>query len=620
MTMDAAPTNVPLHILVVDDEPDLANVIRYNLSRRGHTVTTAGSAEEALQLLAGTITPDMLISDVMMPGMDGMELCRRLRAAPATSDIPVILLTARAAPADRQEGFRSGCDDYLGKPFDMAELMLRVDALGRRLTWARQAVSRVTARSSIPSAVPPATTWMERLAGFEARFPALKTLRATVKLGSSESMVNLLEEILIQAHTPDPVLIMGETGTGKTLVAEALWKLSPRAEKPYRTVNCAELQAADPLVVMGRLFGFGRNSGLHNVPKEGQPGMLEECQGGTLFLDEVALLPPQAQALLLLPAEGRAFNPAAGRGDPVTVDVKLVFATNRDLPAEARAGRFPMDLMMRMGHAVIRLPSLRERPEDAAELAHHFVAEAARELNATLTPSPALLLDVTRRRWPGNVRELKSALRDACRRASFRGLNVVDVEHLPPGAGQDGATAPAAITASRSQTPPALSPVVAAHGAPAPARIATPVAVSQLHGVDFTAQELGELNVLRRHRFQIAPSEAELGLSQKSRTLTNHLRGLCFKALQRTTFNIQDAAVAVAGTTEQSLVDRVSDRIHQYLHTVVTNVGANAIEKLYNNLPRDYHRAMEEAVQRARNNTLPAVSLPTTPPTDDEAG
>lgn len=615
MTHADPPRDAALRVLVVDDEPDLANVIHYNLTRRGHATTTSDSGEHALASLQQPPLPDLIISDVMMPGMDGFDLCRRLRARPDTANIPVMFLTARAAPADRHEGFRAGCDDYLAKPFDMQELMLRVEALGRRLQWARSAEQRVAAALDPTAAqVPPPAAWMERLAQFETRFPALKTLRANVMLGSSESMVNLLEEVLIQAHTRDPVLIMGETGSGKTLVADALWKLGPRAEKPFRTVNCAELQAADPLVVMGRLFGFGRNSGLHNVPREGQPGMLEECSGGTLFLDEVALLPPQAQALLLLPAEGRPFNPAAGRGDPVTADVKMVFATNRDLPAEARAGRFPLDLMMRIGHAFIRLPPLRERPQDAVALCIHFVEEAGKELlQPGLTASPALLQEVTVRPWAGNVRELRSAVRDACRRATFRGLTMVDVEHLPPAQPWEAGTPTPTAAPRRANTPPSLRPVLSPAPAPPPAPAPAP------HGVEFTPPELAELAVLRRHRFHIAPSEAELGLSQKSRTLTNHLRGLCLKALARTGFQLTHAATAVAGATEEALVDRVTGRIHHYLQTIRDNVAAGTEERLYNNLPRDYHRAMEEAVQRARAGTLPQ-SPGALPPEDDLQG
>jgi DNA-binding NtrC family response regulator len=603
----------PLRILVVDDEPDLCNVIRYNLNRRGHVAAVADSGEAALALLGQDPVPDLVVSDVMMPGMDGFELCRRLRATERTAQIPVVFLTARSAPADRQEGFRVGCDDYLAKPFDMDELLVRVEALGRRLGWARRAAERVAVAAAGPDArapvrAPPVvgpTEVMQKLAQYEQRFPALRTVRRDIILGSSSSMANLFEEVLIQSHTRDPVLIFGETGTGKTVVAEALWRLGPRADKPFRTVSCAELQAADPLIVMGRLFGFGRNSGLLNVPKEGQPGMLEECHGGTLFLDEVALLPAQAQALLLLPAEGRPFNPAAGRGEPVQVDVKLLFATNRDLVAETAAGRFPLDLMMRMGHALIRLPSLRERPEDARELCRHFVAEVAVELGQPgLEPSTALLEEIERRPWPGNVRELRSAVRDAARRASFHGAAEVGRDHLPP---PSSLLVPGEVAANVPGMPPAPTegrgrPVPQVAAAPSPPLPPNP------GGVEFSTQELLELVVLRRHRFHMAPAETELGLSQKSRTLTNHLRGFCFKALHRTGFDVAKSAVAVAGGPEEMLVERLTGRIQQYLATVRDNVAAGTPEKLFNNLPRDYHHAVEEAMARARDGTLPVVT------------
>ncbi|MEW5854919.1 MAG: sigma 54-interacting transcriptional regulator [Myxococcota bacterium] len=602
-----------LRVLVVDDEPDLANVITYNLTRHGHQASSAESGEAAETALQKEPLPDIVISDVMMPGIDGFELCRRLRANPRTADIPLFFLTARSAAADRYEGFRAGCDDYLAKPFDMQELMLRVDALARRLGKARKAASNLAAPTTSTGnvALPPAqatpTALMQKLAVYEERFPALRSVRRDVLLGSSESVLSLFEEILIQAHTRDPVLILGETGTGKTVVAEALWRLGPRSDQTFRTVNCAELQAADPLIVMGRLFGFGRNSGLQHVPKEGQPGILEECHGGTLFLDEVALLPSQAQALLLLPAEGRPFNLAAGRGDPVTVDVKLIFATNRDVHAEARAGRFPLDFVMRMGQSIIRLTPLRERPEDARELCIHFVEEAAREMGrGGLKPSLALLEEVARRPWPGNVRELRNSVRDAVRRAVFHDSPTVELNHLPPAT----QTWRGSTSTVPPVTPPSTPPPVE------PERQSTPP--SNPAGVEFTAPELAELAVLRKHRFQIGPSEAELGLSQKSRTLTNHLRGLCFKALHRTQFNVGQAALAVVGSSDEALHERMQARIHHYLVTVRENVTAGTPEKLFNNLPRDYHRAVEEAVSRARSGGLPDAPRGTQTSQDDD--
>jgi DNA-binding NtrC family response regulator len=254
--------------------------------------------------------------------------------------------------------------------------------------------------------------------------------------------------------------------------------------------------------------------------------------------------------------------------------------------------------MMRVGSALIRLPPLRERPEDARELARHFVAEAARELaQPSLKPSAALLDEVTRRPWPGNVRELRGAVRDATRRAAFHGALDVAVDFLPP---------PTALFTAVGPMPPTpLETMLAASPLPSsrPPESAPPPPSPS--GVDFTAQELAELHVLRRHRFHMAPSEAELGLSQKSRTLTNHLRGFCFKALQRTGFDVARASAAVAGGHDDALAERLQARIYQYLATVRENVAAGTIEKLLNNLPRDYHRAIDEAVQRAREERLP---------------
>ena len=292
--------------------------------------------------------------------------------------------------------------------------------------------------------------------------------------------------------------------------------------------------------------------------------------------------------------------------------MKLVFATNRELHAEARAGRFPLDLLMRIGQAVIRLPALRDRPEDLVELTQHFVAEAAQELGRTaMRASHAVVQEVTRRPWPGNVRELRAALRDAVRRASFHDAREVLLEHLPP------VTAPSGM-GERMAAPSPITPSIGMGGNSTSVGSGSSPPVPG--NVDFTASELAELAVLRRHRFQIAPSEAELGLSQKSRTLTNHLRGFCFKALSRTGFNVGATAQAVVGAVDEALMDRMQSRIHQYLVTVRENVGAGTEDRLFNNLPRDYHRAMEEAVARARAGTLPAAVGSVTPLDEDVAG
>jgi DNA-binding NtrC family response regulator len=382
------------------------------------------------------------------------------------------------------------------------------------------------------------------------------------------------------------VLIVGETGTGKTGVAEAIHRLGPRADKPFRVINCAEFAAADASIPSAKLFGVGKGSGLPNIGKDGQAGLLEDCDGGTLFFDEIHRLPMEAQAMLLLPIEGRPFHAAAGKAPPKTADVKFVFASNVDLKSEASAGRFPFDLYQRLSQSQIRMPSLSERREDVLALAEHFLDEARSEFDLSqATFAPSLRRALEQRDYPGNIRELRSLVRELARRAAFELDTVLTLDHLPE-AWSDAAS-----------TPPA---------APAPAHDSKP-ATKVVPGQDddgggvWNEVELEELASLRRHRFKIAAAEAELGLSSKSRTLTNHLRGLCFKALSRDgELSLVASARLIVGRDDEALLDRTVERLQSYLEMVDKHVECHTTELLFNNLPRDYRKYVELAIERSR--------------------
>jgi transcriptional regulator with AAA-type ATPase domain len=428
----------------------------------------------------------------------------------------------------------------------------------------------------------PAPDLFAKVAQWEARFPTLATIREEVIVGQAKSTLHLLRDILLFAPGKDPVLIQGETGTGKTGVAEALWRLGPRAQGPFRAVNCAELASADPALTLGKLFGFGAGAGLAHVPAKGQSGLLEDLDGGTLFLDEIHQLPAQAQAMLLLPLEGRPFNPAAGKGDPKTVDVKFIFATNVDLAAAASSGDFPADLYQRLAACRIRVPPLRERQADIARLARHFVAECESEFGLDGAEiSPALIRWLNAQPWEGNIRQLRTAMRDLVRRAAFEMDGTLSPEHLPEGA---------------MAAMPAKSPGTASVSAP------TPTAASSADAYDpiWNGPEADKLNALRNVRFKIAAAEKALGLSSKSKTLTHHLRGLCFKALCATDHDLDRAARAVVGKDDQALLDRMRDRMEGYLNTARRHLAAHTTTRLYANLPRDYRRNVEEVLERLR--------------------
>ena len=588
----------PVHVLLVEDEPDLRSTLRYNLKRAGYAVTDAGNGQDALSALrADGAAIEIVVSDVMMPVMDGHALVRAVRADAATAELPFMFLTAKGETADRVEGFRLGADDYLTKPFDIEELLARVQVLARRAYTARRMrklLPALTPGVDKPGITKQAGDLYAKVAEWERRFPQLAVIRNDSIVGGSMRTLLVLREVLVRAPGKDPVLITGETGTGKTGVAEALHRLGPRADKPFRVVNCAELGAADHAITAGRLFGFGKGSGLANVGKDGQPGLLEDVDGGTLFFDEIHRLPLDAQAMLLLPIEGRPFHPAVGKGEPRTVDVKFIFATNVDLRAESQAGRFPFDLFQRLAQSQIHVPPLAERREDIAVLAEHFLDECKVEYDIQhATFAPSLLKHLVQRRYDGNIRELRHLVREIARRAAFELDTVLTLDHLPEA--WEKLPEHAAEAAPDAAVDAALD---AATGA------AAPPGTNDDNSGFWHELEMQELRALRRHRFKIAAAEIELGLSSKSRTLTNHLRGMCFKALcqseQDGRFDVKAAALLVVGRADDALLDRTAERLESYLDMVEKHVAAHTVETLFNNLPRDYRKHVERAIDVAR--------------------
>jgi transcriptional regulator with AAA-type ATPase domain len=391
--------------------------------------------------------------------------------------------------------------------------------------------------------------------------------------------------------------------------------LGPRADKPFRVVNCAELAAADQAITAGKLFGFGKGSGLNNVSKDGQPGLLEDVDGGTLFFDEIHRLPMDAQAMLLLPIEGRPFHPAVGKGNPRTVDIKFLFATNVDLKAESMAGRFPMDLYQRLAQSQVKVPALSERREDILVLAEHFLVECKAEFEIHgASFAPSLQRHLVERTYQGNIRELRHLVREIARRAAFELDTILSLDHLPENAGDEvllGAPAQAASAASTTLSEASPSPTTTSTSGPAAANptVSKPLpAGTDDDGNGFWNEvEMQELVALRKHRFKIADAERELGLSSKSRTLTNHLRGLCFKALSHATGDdnvpdVVEAARLVVGRNDDALMDRTIERVQSYLEMVEKHVSAHTTDLLFNNLPRDYRKHVERAIEAVRQN------------------
>lgn len=408
-----------------------------------------------------------------------------------------------------------------------------------------------------------------KIAELESEIPLLREIRTTKVIGVSPAFLTVIRDIVIRSRDDDPVLIVGESGAGKTGIAEAIHALGRRSNRKFFECNCAEFAAADPVIVLGKLFGYGKGSGIQGIDSRGQPGLLEECDGATLFFDEIQLLPAEAQAMLLFPLEGRSFNPAAGRGEPRKVDVRFIFATNVHLQEEIASGRFRNDLLRRLkARGMISIPPLRKRMEDIEPLVNHFLDILRRERGIELSiEKEALSLLCSYDYHSFNVAELSTAVKVGADQAMFHGRRVIESIDLPE-------------EINRVQTKPAQS--------------------AQISSM-LSEEELREILVLRKHAFRIAPSEVELNLSPDSKTLTHHLRGIIFKLLSQLEWKSEAAAMALTGESIISdTSNRMSRKIERYLNSAKEAASDNSAQRLLYHLPQPYHEYIYEAIERAK--------------------
>jgi DNA-binding NtrC family response regulator len=372
-------------VLIVDDEPVNVDLLEQELGAAGYRTIAAGSGEQAVALAAQK-QPDLVLLDVVMPGIDGYETCRRLKASEASRSIPVIMLTALTETTEKVRAFREGAVDYVTKPFETEELLARV---GTHIALRREIEAHGRSKATIHALVE------ERRGG-------------DTFIGESAAMQRVRECIAQVAPTDSTVLIQGETGTGKELVARAIHEKSARRERPLIKVNCAALPRE---LVESELFGHERGAFTGAVQQ--RRGRFELADGGTLFLDEVGELPPDVQAKLLRVLQEREFERIGG-AHTMRVDVRVIAATNRDLRAEVSASRFRADLYFRLDVFPIVVPPLRERRDDIPRLLEHFAARTARKLGRTFGGvSPAFIESARAYPWPGNVRELENLVERA---------------------------------------------------------------------------------------------------------------------------------------------------------------------------------------------------------------
>lgn len=373
--------NSRLRVLLVDDELAMRESLAAWLRQDGHQVSKAPGGREALELMEAQEF-DLALVDIKMPGMDGLELLRRIKDG--HPDTLVVIITAYGSIESSVEAMKAGASDYLLKPFDPEHLMLLLEKMARQRDLLRE-------NSAL----------RQRLSEGEcASYAGL--------VGQSPAMQAVFGQIEDAAAAMAPVLITGETGTGKEMVARAIHGQGPRAFAPFVTINCG---AVTETLLESELFGHER--GAFTGAVKARRGRLEMADGGTLFLDEVGEISQKMQVALLRVLEEKRFQRVGGN-QYLTSDFRLISATHRDLTALIGQGRFRQDFFYRINVLSIAIPPLRERGEDILPLAEHFLAYFAAQ---TGKPKPAL--DPRAQRallaysWPGNARELRNVIERA---------------------------------------------------------------------------------------------------------------------------------------------------------------------------------------------------------------
>ncbi len=393
-------------ILIVDDEPFNLDLLEQELTDRGYSIERAAGGAEALDKVE-TFHPDLVLLDYQMPGMNGVEVLKELRRR--ANETPVVMITAHGTIERAVEAMRQGAYDFLPKPFEPDHLAM--------------VVAKALEREQLKREVEILSEEVSE--------------RHRLVVGKSAAMVAAVEAAKKAAASKATVLLLGESGTGKELVARAIHNWSERKDQPFVAINCVGLAKE---LLESDLFGHEKGSftGAHQQKK----GKMELADGGTVFLDEVGDITSELQTKLLRFLQEREFERVGGT-KPIRVDVRIVAATNRNLDADIKAGRFREDLFYRLNVVPITLPPLRERKEDIPELANVFLRRFANETNKIFSALTGEALDqLAAYDWPGNVRELANIVERAVVLGAGPKLDLADLPEGVTGAAQPDAGAP----------------------------------------------------------------------------------------------------------------------------------------------------------------------------------
>ena len=383
-------------ILVVDDEKLIRWSLKENLEKAGYAVYTAATGEEALDLI-GRELPDLILQDVKLPGVSGMEILEQVKELDPTALI--IMMTAYGDVDTSVKAMKLGAYDFVEKPFDFEKLRVRIG----------KALETVNLKREVR-----ATRSRE-----QSRYDLTRIVGETPPMREVLEMVRRIAE-----SDATTVLLQGESGTGKDLVARAIHYQSRRAARPYLEINCTSLPET---LIESELFGHEK--GAFTDARAAKKGQFELADGGTVFLDEIGDMPLSTQAKLLKVIENKTFKRLGGVRD-VLVDVRIVAATNKELEAAVAEGAFRKDLYYRLKVFPIHLPPLRERRADIPLLAAHFIElfnrEFKKQVQGIAADAEAMMMEYD---WPGNVRELKNVIERA---VILGGRETILAEHLPP--------------------------------------------------------------------------------------------------------------------------------------------------------------------------------------------